>query len=98
MPDGDWKLVWSDEFDGDKLDSEKWDFRRHLFHKKHDAWIGEEGIEFDGESNIIFKMVEKDGKYYSSQLQTGENWYDRPGTKETWNIAPFNKPLFVLQI
>ena len=95
LPEGEWDLVWSDEFDGDKLDESKWDFRHHLFHKEHKAWIGEEGIAFDGNSNIIFKMVEKDGKYYSSQLQTGENWYDRPGTKATWDIAPFRKPKFL---
>ena len=95
LPDGEWNLVWGDEFDGDKLDDTKWYFRHHLFHKEHKAWIGEEGIEFDGKSNIIFKMVEKDGKYYSSQLQTGENWYDRPGTKATWDIAPFRKPKFL---
>lgn len=95
LPDGQWNLVWSDEFDGNTLDRTKWDFRRHLFHKKHDAWIEDEGIEFDGESNIIFKLIEKDGKYYSSQLQTGENWYDRPGTRSTWNIAPFGKPHFL---
>ena len=95
LPEGEWDLVWSDEFDGDKLDESKWYFRHHLFHKEHKAWVGEEGIEFDGNSNIIFKMVEKDGNYYSSQLQTGENWYDRPGTKATWDIAPFRKPKFL---
>ena len=95
LPEGEWDLVWSDEFDGEKLDESKWYFRHHLFHKEHKAWIGEEGIEFDGNSNIIFKMVEKDGNYYSSQLQTGENWYDRPGTKATWDIAPFRKPKFL---
>ena len=95
LPEGEWDLVWSDEFDGDRLDESKWYFRHHLFHKEHKAWIGEEGIAFDGNSNIIFKMVEKDGKYYPSQLQTGENWYDRPGTKATWDIAPFRKPKFL---
>ena len=70
LPDGKWNLVWGDEFDGDKLDDTKWYFRHHLFHKEHKAWIGEEGIEFDGKSNIIFKMVEKDGKYYSKTRST----------------------------
>ena len=94
LPQGEWRLVWSDEFDGDRLDCSKWSFRRHLFHKEHKAWIGEEGIALDGNSNLIFQRVEKDGRYYSSQLQTGENWYDRPGTKDTWDVAPFSKPLF----
>ena len=78
LPDGEWKLAWSDEFDGDVLDKTKWDFRLHLFHKKHEAWIEDEGIEVK-DGNLVFKLVEKDGKYHSAQLQTGENWYDRPG-------------------
>ena len=94
LPDGNWRLVWSDEFDCDQLDQSKWRFRHHLFHREHEAWVGEEGIEFDGKSNLIFKMVEKDGRYHSSQLQTGENWYDRPGNKDTWDVAPFRPPLF----
>ena len=55
LPDGfEFELAWADEFDGDTLDTTKWDFRRHLFHKTHDAWIGEEGIELrDG--NLVFK-------------------------------------------
>jgi len=95
LPDGEWTLAWSDEFDGTALDTTKWDFRHHLFHKKHDAWIGEEGIAFDGESNLIFKLVEKDGRYYSSQLQTGENWYDRPGHSPDWDVAAFKEPKFL---
>ena len=28
LPDGyDFELVWSDEFDGDRLDESKWDYR-----------------------------------------------------------------------
>lgn len=95
LPDGfEFELAWADEFDGDTLDTSKWDFRRHLFHKSHDAWIGEEGLEFrDG--NLIFKQVQKDGKYYSCQLQTGENWYDRPGDNPDWDVAEFKEPKFL---
>ena len=94
LPDGDWKLAWSDEFDGDTLDKTKWDFRLHLFHKKHEAWIEDEGIEVK-DGNLVFKLVEKDGKYHSAQLQTGENWYDRPGEKNEWNVAKFKEPKFL---
>ena len=93
LPEGEWELCFSDEFDAPELDRTKWDFRRHLFHKKHECWIGEEGLEF-ADSNIIFKIIEKDGKRYSCQLQTGENWYDRPGEKESWNVAKFSQPKF----
>ena len=27
LPDGKWKLVWNDEFDGTELDRSKWDYR-----------------------------------------------------------------------
>ena len=92
LPEGfEWKLSFSDEFDKGVLDRTKWDFRKHMFHQEHKAWIEDEGIEFDG-SNIIFKLVEKDGKFYSSQLQTGENWYDRPGATELWSVAKFAEP------
>ena len=31
LPDGEWKLVWYDEFDGTELDRSKWDFRLKRF-------------------------------------------------------------------
>ena len=34
LPDGEWKLVWSDEFDGDELDLSKWDFRTNMMGKQ----------------------------------------------------------------
>lgn len=92
LPDGyEWKLSFSDEFDKGELDKSKWSFRKHLFHKEHPCWIEDEGLEFDG-SNIIFKLVEKEGKLYSCQLQTGENWYDRPGPSPRWDVAKFAEP------
>lgn len=94
LPDGNWTLAWSDEFDGTELDETKWSFRYHLFHKRHECFVGKEGIELDGESCIRFKQVEKDGKLYSSQLQTGENWYDRPSQKSDWNVAKLSESKF----
>ena len=85
-------LCFSDEFDLPVLDRTKWGFRKHLFHKEHECWIEDEGIAFK-DGNIIFKLVEKSGKYYCSQLQTGENWYDRPGIGD-WNVAKFSEPKF----
>jgi beta-glucanase (GH16 family) len=40
-PGKDWKLVWSDEFDGDKVDRQKWDFDRGNGFFNYDAnqWI-----------------------------------------------------------
>ena len=94
LPDGEFKLVWSDEFDGTTLDTSKWSFRRHLFHKENPGYIGEEGIELDGKGCIHFKQVERDGKLCSTQLQTGENWYDRPCNNANWSVAKMEPPKF----
>ena len=64
------------EFDGMELDRTKWDYRLHMANKRHECFI-EDAVSFDGNSHIIFHLVEKDGQYYSSALQTGENYTDK---------------------
>ena len=77
VPEGkNWKLVFSDEFDGRELDKSKWDFRREIMGTWHKAWCGEEGVELDGQSNCVFKLIEKEGEVCSAQLQTGYNFMD----------------------
>ena len=46
-----WKLVWSDEFDGDRVDTTKWDFDigNGFYDYKHNAWIpgwGNEELQY----------------------------------------------------
>lgn len=93
-----WKLVWSDEFDGTQLDRTKWDFRLHIMQTRHETWT-EDGASLDGRGNLILKAYEKDGMYHSSQLQTGSNYLDRPGEKYsdklTWPIAKMKPPKFM---
>ncbi len=87
LPDGyNWKLAFSDEFDGPVLDTTKWSYRLYMAGKRHTTYI-EDAISFDGESNIVFHLVEKDGQYYSSTIQTGENYTDRPNG-ESKSIKP----------
>jgi beta-glucanase (GH16 family) len=74
------KLVWSDEFDGITLDRTKWDYRLHIMQTRHETWT-EEGATLDGKGHLLLKLYEKNGNYYSSQLQTGANFMDRPGTR-----------------
>jgi len=97
LPDGkEWKLIWNDEFDGETLDESRWRYRLHIMGTRHDTWV-DDATHLDGNSNLIFELVEKDGHFYSSQLQTGENYMDRPGRKferYTWPIAKISKPLF----
>lgn len=102
LPEGNWKLAWADEFDGTELDRSKWDYRLHMMGKRHRTWC-DDGVVLDGNSNAVFKIYEKDGEVYSSQLQTGYNFMDAPVEKKEdcwggsliWPIGNFKKPMFL---
>ena len=84
LPEGkDWKLVWSDEFDGTELDLSKWDYRLSMMRKRHITW-GNEGVTLDGNSHAVFTVYEKDGEICSSQLQTGYNYMDAEPTNDVF--------------
>lgn len=98
LPDGKWKLVWSDEFDGDTLDTTKWGFRRGIMHNWHKTYT-DEGVEVK-DGCVHIKLVEKDGHYYSAQLQTGSNFMDNPPEengygKFVWPIAKHEEQKFL---
>lgn len=85
LPDGEWKLVWSDEFDGTELDKTKWDYRLNMMGKRHKTW-SDEGVRLDGKSNAVFSIFEKDGEICSSQIETGYNFMDDPHEEgDCWN-------------
>ena len=102
LPEGSWKLVWADEFDGTELDRSKWDFRLNFWGERFAAYT-DEGVVLDGNSHIELHRVEKNGYYVSPQLQTGSNSFDIPksdnqnpwGQNEIWPLGPLEKPKFV---
>ncbi|MBQ8648576.1 MAG: glycoside hydrolase family 16 protein [Clostridia bacterium] len=77
LPDGEWKLIWNDEFDGKTLDETKWANRAYMMGKRAEHWV-EDAFELDGNSNIIFKLEKRNGVYCTTQLQTGYNYMDMP--------------------
>lgn len=95
LPDGEWNLVWSDEFDGTELDTTKWDYRLSMMGQEWPAWTDDsEAVTLDGNSNAVFTVLEKDGRPVSAQLQTGHNFMDQPIEKTKfgedalqWNIG-----------
>ncbi len=101
LPEGyDFKLIWSDEFDGDELDMTKWDYRLSIMGKRHRTF-DTEGVRLDGNSNAVFSIYEKDGEICSSHLETGYNYFDaeRPtedcwGGGLIWPIGEFKKHKF----
>ena len=100
LPDGSWKLVWSDEFDGTALDRSKWDYRLSMMGRRHPAWT-DKGVRLDGKGNAVFSLMMEDGRPVSSQLQTGYNFMDEPvektsfsGSALQWNIGKLKKSLY----
>lgn len=99
LPDGhSWQLAWNDEFDGTELDRAKWFPRLHIMQQRFRTFC-EDAFFLDGESNLHLTTYEKDGHFYSTQLQTGENFLDRPGNPYSsalsWPIAQFSEPKFL---
>ena len=77
LPDGyEFDLVWSDEFDGDTLDTDKWDYRLCMMGKRHPAWT-DRGVKIEN-GCAVFSVFEEGGEVVSSQLQTGYNFMDEP--------------------
>ena len=100
LPEGAWKMVWNDEFDGTELDRTKWDYRLSMMGNRHPAWT-DKGVQLDGKSNAVFPILLEDGRPVSSQLQTGYNFMDEPvkptqflGSSLQWNIGKLHQNLF----
>ena len=74
IPEGEkWKLVWSDEFDGTKIDEAKWEIlgdwkRRDGYWVKQDAYL-------DGKGNLILR-TKKDGNRYTSGAVRTKNKFE----------------------
>ncbi len=93
--DKNWKLVWSDEFDGTELDRGKWGFRLNFWGKPFPAFT-EEGVVLDGKSHLQLHLLKKDGGYCSPHLQTGSLTYDIPkDTEGFWPFGKFEEPRFM---
>ena len=79
LPEGEWKLAWADEFDGNTLDESKWNFREYFWGKKSPTFT-REGVSVDGNSNLVISLVKKGDDYFSGHLQTG-SYTNKKGDK-----------------
>lgn len=78
LPEGKcWKLIFSDEFDGDTLDTTKWAVRTHMMGKRAKHFVNDAYAIKD--SNIHFRLELRNGIYCTTQLQTGYNFMDGEG-------------------
>ena len=69
LPSGEsWRLIWSDEFDGKKIDENKWDImgdsrRRDGFWVKKDSYL-------DGKGHLLLRTTRDGEKYTSGSIRT----------------------------
>jgi len=93
LPEGNWEMVWSEEFDGTELDRSKWDYRMSMMQKRWSAWT-DKGVHLDGDSNCVFTlMLNEAGQPVSSQLQTGYNYMDQPVERTTFGNDHLQWPI-----
>lgn len=78
LPDNKkWKLIFADEFDGDRLDETKWSVRTHMMGKRAKHFVDD--AYYIKDSNISFTLELRDGIYCTTQLETGYNFMDGEG-------------------
>ena len=102
LPAGyDFKLVWSDEFDGTALDASKWSYRTNFWGKRAN-WFAtpEDGAVTVKDGFAHLRIVRRaDGSYCSPQLQTGGLLWDeldpKTGNGVVWPFRPRERPKFM---
>lgn len=62
-----WKLVWNDEFAGNKIDPSKWEIPDEP--RRAHRW-SPDYAKLDGKGNLILRTGTKDGKFYSPCVRT----------------------------
>ena len=68
-PDGKvWKLVWRDEFDGERLDESKWDVPPDA--PRRDGWWMRKAISLDGQGHLVISTLKEGERYIDGCVRT----------------------------
>ena len=99
-PGKKFKLVWNDEFDGDRLDVSKWSYRTNFWGQRAYWFATPEDNAVEVKDGLLhLKIVKKaDGQFVSPQLQTGELLWDVPhidNPKSFWPLPKREKAKFM---
>lgn len=84
-----WKLVWSDEFDGNALDETKWNYRLHFWGYRSPTWTTK-GVDVS-DGTLKINLIRKGDDFYSAHLQTGGLTFDKPRDETSKKFWPFGK-------
>ena len=63
-----WKLIWHDEFDGQRLDESKWDVPPDG--RRRDAWWMRKAISLDGNGHLVISTLKEGDKYIDGCVRT----------------------------
>jgi alpha-L-fucosidase len=63
-----WKLVWSDEFDGTKIDQSKWEILGD-WGRRDGFWVKEDSL-LDGKGNLVLRTKKIDNQYTCGAVRT----------------------------
>lgn len=63
-----WKLVWQDEFEGDKLDTAKWDVCGDW--KRRDGWWVKDDAYLDGKGHLVLRTRQDGDRYTCGAVRT----------------------------
>jgi len=72
-----WKLVWHDEFDGNKLDRTKWGYRAEG--KRRDGWWDRKAVSLDGKRHLVIKTFKEGDKVIDAGIDTQGKFEHRFG-------------------
>ena len=94
------KLVWNDEFDGDRLDETKWGYRTNFWGRSAHWFAKPEDNAVEVKDGLLrLRLVKRpDGQFVSPQLQTGELLWDIPheqAPKGFWPLPKRDKAKFM---
>ncbi|MGD0094433.1 MAG: glycoside hydrolase family 16 protein [Planctomycetota bacterium] len=67
-PSQDYKLVWADEFDGEQLDTAKWDYR--LLGKRRNAVNTKDAVRLDGKGHLAITTSKAGDEYHTGMIGT----------------------------
>ena len=101
LPKGkNFKLIWNDEFDGERLDDSKWGYRTNFWGRKAHWFATPEDNAVEVKDGLLrMKLLKRaDGQFVSPQLQTGEIVWDVPAAenaKNFWPLPKRDKPKFM---
>jgi beta-glucanase (GH16 family) len=62
-----WKLIWHDEFDGEKVDESRWVIPER---QCRDAWWTPKAIEPDGKGHLRVRIFKEGDRYYDGGMHT----------------------------